>query len=69
MCQVSFDIPNEVLEQMDMREEEMVTYARKVVALHLFKDNVELGYCAETAGMNADNFMRFMGEYGDFVFR
>lgn len=26
----------------------MVAYARKIVAVHLFKDNVELGHCAKT---------------------
>ena len=68
MCHVLFDIPDEVLEQMKMREEEMVAYAKKVVALHLFRENVELGCCAKIAEMEADEFMQYLGEFGNFIF-
>ncbi len=68
MCHVSIDIPDEVLEQMKMKEEEMAAYARKVVAVHLFKDNVELGHCAKVAGMDMEDFMQWLGEFAGFVF-
>ncbi len=68
MCHVSVDIPDEVLEQMKVKEEEMVAYARKAVALHLFKDNVELGHCAKVAGMDMEDFMQGLGEFAGFVF-
>ena len=68
MCHVSIDIPDEVLEQMKMKEEEMAAYARKAVAVHLFKDNVELGHCAKTAGMDVEDFMQCLKELASFVF-
>ena len=68
MCHVSIDVPDEVLEQVKMKEEEMAAYARKVVAVHLFKDNVELGYCAKTAGMDVESFMQCLGEFAGLVF-
>lgn len=67
MCHVTIDIPDEVLEQMKMKEE-MAAYARKAVAVHLFKDNVELGHCAKTAGMDVEDFVQLMERYGKFVF-
>jgi len=51
-----------------MKEEEMAAYVRKAVAVHLFKDNVELGHCAKVAGMDVEDFMQCLKEFASFVF-
>lgn len=69
MCQIAFDIPNEVLYDTKMSKNEAVDFARKSVALCYYVQNgVSLGYCAQIAGMSKERFMRYLGEHNVSIF-
>ena len=69
MCQIAFNIPNEVLFDTKMNVEEANSFARKAVALCYYVQNgVSLGYCAEIAGMSKERFIRYLGENNISVF-
>ena len=69
MCQIAFNIPNEVLFDTKMNVEEANSFARKAVALCYYVQNgVSLGYCAEIAGMSKERFIRYLGEKKISVF-
>jgi predicted HTH domain antitoxin len=62
MCKVAFDIPNEVLFNIHMNQDEVNSFARKVVAMELFKSqHVSVGYCSEIAGMTEESFIKYLG--------
>ncbi len=70
MCQVSFNIPSEVLYDTHMSAKEAELFARRMVALGYYtKNNVSIGYCAEIAGMTEEEFMLFLGQNKVDVFR
>ena len=63
MCQIAFDIPNEVLYDTRMNQQEANSFARKAVALCYYVQNgVSLGYCAEIAGMSKESFIRYLSD-------
>lgn len=63
MYQIAIQIPNEVLYDTKQSKEEAAANARKVVALDYYVNGgVSLGYCAEIAGMNKEDFIRFLGQ-------
>ena len=63
MCQIAFEIPNEVLYDTKMSKADALSYARKVVALNYYVNNgVSLGYCAQIAGMDKEDFIYYLGE-------
>ena len=69
MCQIAFDIPNEVLFDTRMNKEEANIFARRAVALCYYTQNgVSLGYCAEIAGMSKERFIRYLSENGISIF-
>ena len=70
MCQIALTIPNEVLFDTKMNNEEALDFARKAVALRYYtKEGVSLGYCAQIANMNKGDFIRFLGENGVSIFQ
>lgn len=69
MCQIAFNIPNEVLFDTRMNKDEANSFARKAVALCYYVQNgVSLGYCAEIAGMSKERFIRYLGENNISIF-
>ena len=70
MCHIAFEIPNEVLYDTRMNKEEALAYARKAVALQYYvKNGVSLGYCAQIAGVDKEEFVHFLGQNGVSIFR
>ena len=63
MCQVTVNVPNEVLYDTHMSTAEATAFARKMVALgYYIHNNVSIGYCAEIAGLTEEEFMIFLGQ-------
>ena len=63
MCRVAFDVPNEVLFNIHMNSDEVNSFARRVVALEMYKSqHVSVGYCSEIAGMSEERFIKYLGE-------
>lgn len=69
MCQIAFDIPNEVLYDTRMNKQEANSFARKAVALCYYVQNgVSLGYCADIAGMSKESFIRYLADNNISIF-
>lgn len=70
MCQVAVNIPQEVLYDKCISHVEAEQIARKATALYCYvHKNVSIGYCAEIAGMNEEDFIIFLGQNKISVFR
>ena len=69
MCQVSANIPSEVLYDTHMSAVEAAAFARQMVALGYYtQNNVSIGYCAKIAGMCEEEFISFLGRHGVGIF-
>lgn len=69
MCNIAFEIPNEVLYDTRMNQKEAQEFARKAVAVTYYvKSGVSLGYCAQIAGMDKESFIRYLGENNISIF-
>jgi len=63
MVAVGFDVPQEILLDLNVTEKAFVNYARKFLALDLYKNkHISLGYCTELADMNEEDFIKFLGD-------
>jgi hypothetical protein len=61
-CTVNLDVPNEVLFDLNTTGQMFLDYAKKTIAMDLYKNkNVSLGYCAELADMAKEDFVVFLG--------
>lgn len=70
MCQVAINIPNEVLFDTKMSQEETNQFARCSVALGYYTQNgVSIGYCAQIAGMSEEEFIKYLGRNHVSIFR
>lgn len=70
MCQVAVNIPLEVLYDTHMSRIEAEQIARRATALYYYiNKRISIGYCAEIAGMNEEDFMIFLGQNQISVFR
>lgn len=70
MCRIAIDIPNEVLYDTRMSENDALDFARRAVAFNYYvKNGVSLGYCAQIANMDKEQFIRYLGENGVSIFR
>ena len=70
MCRIVLSIPNEVLYDTRMTDEQAIDFARKAVALRYYvSEGVSLGYCAEIAQMTKEAFIRFLSKNGMSVFQ
>ena len=70
MCKIAVSIPNEVLFDTRMNDDETEGFVRKAVALRYYTvAGVSLGYCAEIAGLSKSEFIRFLGENKISIFR
>lgn len=62
MCQIAIDIPNEVLFDTKMNEEEANQFARYAVALGYYtQSGISIGYCAQIAGVSEEEFIKYLG--------
>lgn len=69
VCQLSMNIPEEVLFDTRMNKENALSLAKRVVALEFYKNHgVSVGYCAEIAGMTEEDFIKFLGSRGISIF-
>ena len=63
MCQIAFEIPNEVLYDTKMSKDDALSYARKAVALQYYvRNGVSLGYCAQIAGTDNEDFIHYLSQ-------
>lgn len=69
MCQIAINIPKEVLHDISMSEAEARAEVCKVIAMHYYvAHGVSLGYCSQIAGMDKEDFIRYLGENKVSVF-
>lgn len=69
MCANAFPIPDEVLFDIRMSQDDATAFARRMTALELYKHGgVSLGWCAQIADMHVEDFMRLLGEHEVSVF-
>lgn len=69
MCLVSFDVPEEVLLDLHEDKNDFIEYIKQMVALDLYKNKkVSLGYCASTAGMSKEEFVKYLGKNNVSIF-
>ena len=69
MCSTLVKIPDEVLYDTKMTKDEVNSFAKKAVALMMYKKNhVSIGYCAKIAEMSKEDFIKFIGENGVSIF-
>ena len=60
---ITIHIPDEVLCDTKMTEEEMADFVSKTVAIRLYDQNkVSLGYCAQIVGMTETEFLAYLGQ-------
>ena len=63
MCQVTVNIPTEVMYDTHMRTEDATAFAKKMVAVGYYvHNNVSIGYCAQIAGISEEEFINFLGQ-------
>ena len=60
---VGFDVPQEILLDLNVTEKAFTNYAQKYLALDLYKNkHISLGYCTKLADMNKEDFIKFLGD-------
>ena len=70
MCQISVNIPEAVLYDTRMSQEEAALFSKRSVAMEYYKQQgVSLGYCAQIADMAEEDFIRYLGEHQVSVFQ
>jgi len=69
MYDVTVSIPDEVLFDTRLSKQLSSAYVKQAAALFYYtKLGVSLGYCAEIAGMQKADFIRFLSDNGVSVF-
>lgn len=69
MYHIILNIPEEVLYDTQMNHEQASQFARLAVAVSYYQNSgVSVGYCAQIAGMNKEDFIKYLGENGISVF-
>lgn len=70
MCRISIRIPDAVMYDTHMNEEEAASFARCMVAAGYYtQNNVSIGYCAQIAGMTEEEFIKYLGKQNVSIFR
>ena len=70
MCQIAFNIPDEVLFDTKMNREQANQFARQAVALGYYtQSGVSIGYCSQIAGMTEEEFIKYLGQNHISIFR
>ena len=61
MCQIALNIPEEVLYDTKMNQEQANQFARQAVALGYYtQSGVSIGYCSQIAGMTEEEFIKYL---------
>lgn len=69
MCQLAVAIPDAVLYETKMSKDETLDFVRRTLAVEYYRTlGVSLGYCAKIAGMDKEDFMRYLGSKEVSVF-
>mgnify|MGYP002626850029 CR=1 FL=1 len=69
MCNIAFNIPNEILYDTRQSEEEALQFVKKYAALSYYTHRgVSLGYAAQIADMDKESFIKFLGENDVSIF-
>ena len=69
MCLVSFDVPEEILLDLHEDKADFTEYIKSTIALDLYKNKkVSLGYCASTAVMSKEDFIKYLGKNNVSIF-
>ena len=69
MCQIAVKIPDAVLYDTHMTVYQANDFARKAIAVEYYRSkHVSLGYCAQIAGMNKEDFIKYLGAVGVSIF-
>lgn len=70
MCQISIRIPNAVMYDTHMSEEETAAFVKCMAAVGYYTQNhVSIGYCAQIAGMTEEEFIKYLGEHKNSIFQ
>ena len=70
MCSIAIKIPDEVLYDTKMSDEETGEFVRQMTALGYYtRRKVSIGYCAQIAGMTEGEFISFLGQNKVSIFR
>lgn len=70
MCQVAVNIPEAVLYDTRMSQEEACRFAKRAVALGYYaQSGVSIGYCAQIAEMTEEEFIKYLGENRISIFQ
>ena len=70
MCQVSIKIPDAVMYDTKMNQNDVEKFIRRLVAVEYYKSKgISIGYCAEIAGMNETDFIKYLGENKISIFQ
>ena len=63
MYQVAVKIPDAVLHDTHMTENQSEQLAKKIVAMHYYRHlHISLGYCAQIAKLSEEDFIKYLGE-------
>ena len=69
MCSIAIKIPDEVLYDTKMTEEQANDFAKKSIALMLYtEDHISIGYSAQIAGMTEEEFINYLSNNGISIF-
>ena len=69
MCSIAIKIPDEVLYDTKMTEEQANDFAKKSIALMLYtKNHISIGYSAQIAGMTEEEFINYLSNNGISIF-
>ena len=69
MCQLSIQIPKEILLSINETEQGLTLYMKKLLALNLYEQHkISLGYGAELAEMTEEDFIYELGREGISIF-
>ena len=62
MCNLSIQIPEEVLLCVNQSKQDLAAYTSKILAMNLYeKHQISLGYGAQIAGMSEEDFIYELG--------
>ncbi len=69
MCRIAVQIPEEVLYDIKMTEEQANDFAKRSIAMMLYTQNhISIGYSAQIAGMTEEEFIKYLSSNGVSIF-
>ncbi len=69
MCSIAVQIPEEVLYDIKMTEEQANDFAKRSIAMMLYTQNhISIGYSAQIAGMTEEEFIKYLSSNGVSIF-